>query len=255
LSPVGRRIFGVALALATGLTGWLTSPFLITAALGAAWLPEVPSIPAVAILDGLVVAIDPGHGGYDPGVLLEGREGKVRECDLNLAICLSLRDILARAGAKVILTRTADVDLTRPGDETLYGSVARGDLCRRAQVAMAGGPDLFISVHCNAFPQSQYRGSQCFYLEDGSPASRRLAEAIQGELVRVTGETDRMANRRQGIFLLKEVPVPAATVELGFLSNPRDLELLTNPDYQKLCAMAIFFGICRFALPEPSPAG
>jgi len=111
---------------------------------------------------------------------------------------------------------------------------------------MAARPDVFLSIHCNAFPSSQWRGSQVFYLPSSGAPSRRLAEIIQGELTRVTGETDRLANSRADIFILKKVSVPAVTVELGFLSNPRDLQLLKNRDYQHLLAMAIFFGLCRF---------
>lgn len=251
-TPVAGRVFLASLVLATGLAGWTANPLVTAAAFGAGWLPSAPALPAAGILTGFTVAIDPGHGGYDDGVLLhEDKPDEVREADINLAVCLKLREILERAGATVVLTRDEDEDLIRPGDVELYGSDARADLSRRAEVAMAASPDLFLSIHCNAFPSSEWRGSQVFYLTSGGPGCRRLADIIQGELARVTGETDRMANCRAEIYLLKKVSVPAATVELGFLSNPRDLQLLTNRDYQHLCAMAIFFGICRFVRLAP----
>lgn len=251
-SPVAGRAFGVVLLLAASLAGWSGSAFTLGAAFGASVLPDSPPLPAALVLQGVTVGIDPGHGGYDPGVLLnEDQPNEVRESDINLAVALRLRDILERAGATVVMTRTTDVDCMQPGDAERYGGPARADLSRRMEAVVAGKADLFISIHCNAFPQSQWRGAQAFYLAEGGPESRRLAEIIQGELVRVTRETERLANRRAGLFLLKIAPMPAVTVELGFLSNPRDLELLQNPDYQHLCAIAIFFAICRYTSLAP----
>jgi len=257
---VGDRAFAATLMLGVGLAGWLSNAFLLVAAFGAGWLPEAPALPVSDVLFGITVGLDPGHGGWDDGVLLnEDQADEVREADINLAVALKLRAILERAGARVALSRATDIDLAQPGDAERYGNEVRAELSRRAEAVLAAGPDLFISIHCNAFPSSQWRGSQVFYIPAGGPASRRLAEVIQGELVRVTGETDRMANRRVDIFLLKkmaEAPVPAVTAELGFLSNPRDLQLLKNPDYQHLCAMALFFGICRFVRLAPvGPTG
>lgn len=250
--PLGGRAFARSAVLGAALAGWLACGPTLAAAFGAAWLPEGPPVPAAGILQGITVAIDPGHGGYDPGVLLdEGEPGEIKEGDLNLAVSLKLRDLLQRAGAEVALTRTADVDLVRPGDAERYGSEARADLSRRAEVAIDAGADVLLSLHCNAFPESIWRGAQTFYLEGAPPSSRFLAECIQAELVRATGETDRMANGRQDIFLLRKATMPAATVELGFMSNPRDLELLRNPDYQHLLALAILFGLCRFFTAAP----
>jgi len=247
-SPIRWKTFVLALVLAGSLIGWASSGLIVMAAFGVAWLPAPPAVPAALILGGLTVGIDPGHGGYDPGVLALRETRQVRECDINLAVCLKLREILERAGAKVILTRETDTDLVKPGDAEKYGSVATAELTRRAEIVLAGRPDLFLSIHCNAFPGPTWRGAQTFYLSDGSRLSRALAESVQAELVRVTGETDRYPNTRQGIFLLTQMgSVPATTVELGFLSNSEDLALLQNPDYQQLCALAVFFGVCRFA--------
>lgn len=252
VSPVGRRVFALSCVIALTAVGWTSSAPLLGAAFGAVVLPEGPAVPVAGILGGLTVAIDPGHGGFDPGVL----EGPVRETDINLAVSLMLRDILERAGAEVVLTRTEDIDLVQPGDEERYGSEARADLKRRLEAAEAAGADLFLSLHCNAFPSPVWRGSQTFY-DPESRAGYLLAEAIQAELVRVTGETDRTPNGRIDSFLLKNAAFPAVIVELGFLSNPRDLELLQDAGYQRLLAMAVFFGICRFvhSSPAAAPAG
>ncbi len=245
-SPVGRRAFGLTLAAAVATAGWLGSSLTLAAAFGASWLPGPPPIPAALILPGLTVGLDPGHGGYDPGVLLnEGQPDEIRECDLNLAVALKLRDLLERAGARVVMTRTEDRDLIKPGEG------AAEELSNRAKIMLDAQVDVFVSLHCNSFGQSQWRGSQTFYVANGVPGSKELGEMVQAELARVTRETDREANGRQDLFILKQMRCPAIIVELGFMSNPRDLQLLQNPDYQHLLALAIFFGLCRFARQAP----
>ncbi|MCL6580250.1 MAG: N-acetylmuramoyl-L-alanine amidase [Firmicutes bacterium] len=250
----GTARLALALALAASICGWAASGPLLGAALTAASLGP-PTAPAALILQGFTVALDPGHGGYDPGALATGPDGgQLRECDINLDVCLALRDLLEKAGAVVVMTRTDDTGLLRPEDIPRYGSAARAELSRRAEVATAGRPGVFVSVHCNTFPSPTWRGAQTFYLV-GSEESARLAEAIQSELVRVTGETDRLPNTREALFLLGAVSCPAVTVELGFLTNPQDLALLSDPDYRKLCALALFFGLCRYFRLAPAGPG
>ncbi|HCJ11286.1 MAG TPA: N-acetylmuramoyl-L-alanine amidase CwlD [Clostridiales bacterium] len=247
-SPSTPAALGAALLLGVAAVGWLLAGGPVAAAFGAAWLPDGPVVPVTGVLSGLVVAIDPGHGGFDPGVITDSG---VVEADLNLAVSLKLRDILVRAGAEVFLTRTEDRDLLQPGDSQRHGSAVRAELIRRVEAVKRAGADLLVSLHCNSFPSSVWRGAQTFYMPGAHPGGRFLAEAIQGELVRVTGETDRQPNGRQDIFLIRETDAPAVVVEMGFLSNPRDLALLQDPDYQHLIAMAIFFGICRFVHQPP----
>jgi len=228
------------------LAGWLGTGPLLAAAFEASWLPTGSAVPVAGILTGLTVGLDPGHGGFDPGVLVgKGTPGQIRECDINLAISLRLRVLLERAGARVVMSRTGDVDLAQKGE----GSVE--DLTRRAELVTDAGADLFLSIHCNSFPQAVWRGSQTFYTADGPPGSDLLAWLVQEELARVTRETDRSPDGRQELFILKKITVPAVIIEVGFLSNPRDRALLQNPDYQQLLCLAILFGICRFVHHAP----
>jgi len=246
---VSRKGFGLTCVLAVVAVGWIASPLPLMGALGVSILPEGPTLPVIAVLSDLVVVIDPGHGGFDPGVL----EGDIEEADLNLAVALKLRDILERAGAVVVMTRTEDVDLVEKGDRERYGSDVRADLMKRIEKVEESGAHLFLSLHCNHFGESRWRGAQTFY-NASSEANRILAETIQTELVRVAGETDRQANGQVEIFILKHVTVPAAVIEFGFLSNPRDLKLLQDESYQQLLAMAVFFGLCRYTrLPPGGP--
>lgn len=73
-----------------------------------------------------------------------------------------------------------------------------------------------------------------------------LAEMIQAEITRLVGGTQRKASSRIDHYILKNVDVPAVTVEVGFLSNPREEKLLATDEYQQSLAWAIFTGINRF---------
>jgi len=247
-TPVCPRSLALTFLLGCAVLGWATCGPLVAASFGAGIDPVGPAVPVMGILDGLVVAIDPGHGGVDQGFL---KEGEVYEGNINLAVSLRLAEILERSGACPVLTRTDEKDVLRPGDLERWGSEIRASLGRRVQIAMDAGADIFISIHCNAFPASVWRGSQTFYMPTAHPGGKELAEAIQTELVRVTSETERMANGREDLFVIREMNAPAVVVELGFLSNPRDYRLLLDPDYQQLLAMAIFFGVCRYVRTVP----
>src|SRR5690606_4795850 len=109
------------------------------------------------------------------------------------------------------------------------------DLSRRIAAANESGADLYISLHVNAFSTPGPSGAQTFY-EPTRDSDRRLAEAIQAELSRLR-PTRRQA--RPGDYrVLRETRMPAAMVELGFLSNPQEAELLSRPVYQHDLAAA-----------------
>jgi len=243
---VDARTFVVVLVLAAGSVGWLSAGLLTAGALTAWLAPQGSAVPALAVLADLTVVIDPGHGGFDPGMLAEEDGRRIRESDINLAVALRLRDILQRAGARVVMTRTTDTDLVRPGGRPVRQSDIKEDLARRVELARRAGADILLSLHCNSFPSSVWRGSQTFYMEDAHQGGRLLAECIQAELARATGETDRTPNGRLQLYMVKNMDAPAVVVELGFLSNPQDRRLLLDPEYQQLLAMAIFFGLCRY---------
>lgn len=240
-APPRVRAFGACLCVALAAMGWSASGALLAGAFGAFWLPEGPAMPASSILSGVTITLDPGHGGFDPGVRLDDGGS---EADINLAIALKLRAILETAGAAVVMTRTDDSDVLDPGPEGV--ARLRHTLRKRVAIATEAGSDILLSLHCNSFPQGVWRGAQAFYMDEAHPGGKALAEAIQGELVRVTRETDRTPNGRVELYLCKNMDAPTVIVELGFLSNPRDLSLLRSQDYQHLIAMAVFFGICRF---------
>lgn len=187
-----------------------------------------------AIADKLIV-IDPGHGGTDPGAV--GRSGTL-EKEIVLEVAKRLEAQLSLGGAVVLLTRETDTDLC-PGSFN-----KREDLTNRVNIANKAKADIYIGIHANKFPQSRYRGAQTFGMT-GSPASKLLAETVQSELIRVLGNTNRAA-KHEDFFTNRLTKMPSVIVEIGFLSNPEEEYLLSQPNYQSKMAYAIYAGIVKY---------
>jgi N-acetylmuramoyl-L-alanine amidase len=191
--------------------------------------PEVPARPpAKDTLKGLVICIDPGHGGRDPGGVANG----VEEKDVCLAVGLLLRDLCLDASATVIMTRTTDI----------YPELE--DRCILANHHKA---DIFVSVHANIAPNSnEVTGFEVFY-RDGSAQGQRLAEAmIAGMSVNLPTTNRGTKVDPRGLRVLERTNMPAVLVELGFLSNPIEARWLATRAYQERCAKALYEGIVAF---------
>lgn len=192
------------------------------------------SIPTLKLFSrGKTVAIDPGHGTIDKGALHE--ETGVWESPINLAVALQLKELLKKQKINVVMTRDKDT----VEDESNFN-----ELQDRIDIAAKSKADIFVSIHVNKFPDPQYFGAQCFY-NSQRPESRLLALLIQEELKNIDPENIREA-LPQDLFILRESPMPAALVEMGFLSNPNDREKLQDPAYQKKIAQCIEQGIKRY---------
>lgn len=205
---------------------------------------------AVYSLRGRVVAVDPGHGGIDPGAI---GPGGLNEDTINLAVSLDLAAMLERAGAIVVLTRTGDND--RAGGEQ-GGPAARKRVDLRARVALvrAAGAEVVVSVHGNHFSNAAEHGAQVFYDARQGSESKLLATVLQAQLARITGETRRRISEHIDHYILAHSAVPGATVEIGFLSNPREARLLADSAYQHRVAYAIFTGLALWFARLPSAA-
>lgn len=191
-------------------------------------------------VSGRLVVIDPGHGGPDPGAV--ATDGTL-EKDIVLNIAKYLQSLLNQAAVYTILTREGD-DSPRLGPGRNFLSRKRQDLMERAGMANQARADLFVSIHCNSFPQSIWSGAQTFYYP-GQEESKKLAIAVQSELVKRLGPNRRQANAGD-YRVLKDTHMPAVVVEVGFLSNPREARLLADPSYQRKVAEAIYWGIIRY---------
>ena len=112
---------------------------------------------------------------------------------------------------------------------------------------------LFISIHMNAFPQSQYSGLQVYY-SPNHPASQQLARDIQ-ELTKsaLQPENNRSIKAAgENIFLLDRLTCPAVLVECGFLSNGEECEALADENYQRQLALVIALSILQNLSPPSS---
>ncbi|NBI30385.1 N-acetylmuramoyl-L-alanine amidase CwlD [Chengkuizengella marina] len=189
-------------------------------------------------LSGQIIAIDPGHGGFDGGAV--SKDGSLHEKTVNLNISLYLRDYLQEAGAFVIMTREEDVDLT--GNATK--NKKRIDFNNRLKVINESDADLLLSIHLNSIPSSRWYGAQTFY-HSKSEESERLAKLIQDEF-KNNLNTTREALTEDVLIMLKNTNVTSALVEAGFLSNPGELELLKSKEYQLKVAESIYHALLRY---------
>lgn len=179
-----------------------------------------------------IVAIDPGHGGRDPGAV--GPTG-LRESEVVLDIGKRVRDLLVRDGLRVVLVREDDVFVELPD---------------RPRVARDAGASIYVSIHANAHGRATVNGSETYYL---TPQSLVLAQMIQDEL----GIVLRLPSRgiKTGNFLvLRDSGIPSVLVETAFISNPEDEVRLKEGTFRQALAGAIHRGIMRFLAIYPAPA-
>ena len=193
-----------------------------------------------------VIVIDPGHGGLDQGAT----RGKYIESDITLQISKKLAQNLSQAGAMVIMLRENESDLA--GDEFTgtIGQHKREDMKKRVAKANQARADLYISIHTNAVPNTVWTGAQTFY-KPNDEESKIIAKAVQEELSKTLGNTKRKA-APGSYFVLNHTKMPAILIETGFISNPREAALLADGKYQSKLAFAIFSGVAKSQLTDPS---
>ena len=179
-----------------------------------------------------VVVVDAGHGGNDPGKV--SADGK-KEKDLNLSIANLLKEQLEKEGVTVIMTRQQDASLSVQGARNQKVS----DMQQRRQIIESASPDYMISIHQNSYPDSNVSGPQVFY-RSNSEESEKLAKSLQANLIAdLNPEKKREAKTGDSYYILKHCPCPGVIVECGFLSSPRECELLCSQSYQEALAQSI----------------
>lgn len=228
----------------TALISALISITLVLAAMATVNMNR-SELPAMSyVIAGQVIAVDAGHGGIDPGASRD----KYEEKDITLAISKKLVRYLDQAGAKAVNLRTGDGDLCGSNFKGTIRERKRRDLALRVEKATNAGADLYISIHTNADLSPRWSGAQTFY-KAGQEDSKRTAIAIQDELVRILGNNNRKA-KTGSYYIFNKASMPIVIVEVGFLSNPREVQLLASDAYQEKVAYAIFSGIVKSYLPE-----
>lgn len=195
-----------------------------------------PQGETVAGVSGHSIVIDPGHGGSDTGAI--GPDG-VTEKSVTLSVSKKLENILTASGAKVTMTREVDEDVYGRGASDSQELQARVDVGERVR-----GAEVFVSIHCNAFSSAYSHGMETYYF-DGSWRGERLASLINEELEEAGGLTNRGV-KTANFYVLRHSSMPATLLELGFVTNPEEEELLSDETYQGKLAKAIALGLARY---------
>lgn len=181
-----------------------------------------------------VVVLDAGHGGSDTGAV--GPHG-VREKDVSLAVALKTEKILKAEGMKIVMTRRTDIDVASPNASNTQELQARVD-------KTPPQADLFISIHCNAFSNPASHGMETYY-SNANSGGYRLAQLLNEELEKRGGLFNR-GIKAANFYVIKRAKVPASLIELGFITNPTEEELLADDHYQNILAAAISTAVKRF---------
>ncbi|MEE3633554.1 N-acetylmuramoyl-L-alanine amidase [Pseudomonas sp. AL 58] len=247
--------------------------------------PAQPAIKLPPVPNGkrdIVIAIDAGHGGEDPGA--SGSRGQ-HEKDIVLAIAKELqRQINTEKGFRAELTRTGDYFIP---------------LRKRTEIARKKGADLFISIHADAAPSTAAFGASVFALSDRgatSETARWLADSenrsdliggagnvslddkdrmlagvlldlsmtaslssslnvgqkVLGNIGRITPLHKRRVEQA-GFMVLKSPDIPSILVETGFISNANEASKLATPSHQQSLARSIHSGVRQFFQQNPPP--
>lgn len=185
------------------------------------------------------VIIDVGHGGVDGGA----SAGQILEKDINLAVGKKLYLLLKSQGIPAVLNRTGDYALSEDNRWHATSSRHRKDLSQRRQLTEEIGSELLVSLHVNWSKDRSTRGPLVLHQKQGESAL--LAFCIQDTLNRQQN-TAFLPKEGKPYYLLKHVKQPSVIVEMGFMSNGRDLSMLTDPHKQQQIAIAIASGIRQY---------
>ncbi|MEA5549906.1 N-acetylmuramoyl-L-alanine amidase [Anabaena cylindrica UHCC 0172] len=191
-------------------------------------LRHAPNIQNRKPLSGIKILLDPGHGGKESGA--SGPTGYL-EKDVNLVISKLMRDELVQRGAKVVMTREDDRDVSL---------VERQEIISREQPAIA------LSIHHNSLPDDgdaeKTKGFGTFWYH---PQAHSLAVFLHNYVV------NKLRQPSYGVFwnnlaLTRPSTAPSVLLELGFMSNPYEFEQVTNPEEQKKMAKTLADGVTEW---------
>lgn len=180
----------------------------------------------------VTIVIDAGHGGVDGGAT--SCTGML-ESKFNLDISLKLRDLFHLLGYHTRMIRTEDISVYTSGETIAAKKVS--DLRHRVKMVEESNNPILISIHQNTFSDERYDGPQVFYGPQGE--GELLAKKMQSALSdAVNPDSNRMAKRADGVYLMQHISCTGILIECGFLSNPEEEAKLRRSDYQqKLCCV------------------
>lgn len=182
------------------------------------------SIPTASVK----ITIDPGHGGFDPGAVISG----VSEKTVNLLIAKRVKELGERYP-------NLDFVFTRLTDDYV-------SLLDRLEIAKQHGSDGYISIQANSFRDPNVTGVETIldWTRNQGSSSWNMAESVQRAVAETTGARDR--GIRQQRLYTRHSSLPAALIEVGFLTSPIEREKLTSSEYQDLVAKGIIQGLLDY---------
>jgi len=178
-----------------------------------------------------VLVIDAGHGGDDTGTC--SRDGEYQESDINLQVVLYLKKLLEE---KYVSMDSIKVYYTRLTRDYV-------DLETRVKLANAVEADLFLSVHCNGSEESAPQGTEVIYKSDEKGRSQKAAGFFMENIIDALNTRDRGVFADESIYILNHAKVPSVLVELGFMTNTEDMNILKETENQEKTAEALYKSI------------
>ena len=194
----------------------------------------------------LRVCVDPGHG-YDDIGTSHANLGDKTEKDINLEVALKLVPLLQYEGYDVIMTRDSDTppDYLKANENGQYLINPKW----RSEFANKNDVDLFISLHCNSFESSSTSGIRLYYCSDSTYGSadfaNKLASSIASTL-NISLPVPTGYEYANAYAVTKLVKAPSVLVEMGFVTNKGDAQLLLDDDWQAQMAQSLAKGIKEY---------
>ena len=191
--------------------------------------PQIPSEIPRPNNERVLVAIDPGHGGRDPGAV---GIGGLQEKNVIFPISLRVAELLREEGVEVIMTRSDDSTV---------------DLEPRVNIANQANATIFLSIHANAISLSRpdVNGVETYYASD---AGERLASVLHSNVLSVTGMGDR-GIKESRFYVLRYTDMPAALIEVGFVTGEVDAPQLADANWRERMAQGIAQGLLQYLQP------
>lgn len=210
---------GTIMKLINGIGQWQGETFMMTTQQSTVQQPPTSVKP-------FTVVIDPGHGGIDSGCI--GSDGKSLEKDFTLSVANKLMGrVNGNGNFKGLMTRTNDTLPT---------------LDERVNFANNAGADVFISIHANASTTPTPSGTESYYY---NPISQPFAQDIHKHLMEATGFTDR-GIRVNNFRVITNTKMPAVLVEVGFYTNPDNLQYMNSDTFREKVADELYQAIVEY---------
>lgn len=193
-------------------------------------------------LTGKRVVLDPGFGGHDSGRVVRGPYGSIAEEEI-------LWDLATRTEGRMIAAGVETI-LSRPRTDNPSN-------IDRTSIANAFGADLMISLRCDWYPNDKGHGTASFYYGSETGASsmtgERLAGLIQREVTTRTGLGDNRSHGRTW-DVLRQTKMPTVQIDVGYITNPGDVSLLTDPEKRDTIAEALVVAVKRLYMLDKDVA-